>query len=443
MSYSASQPLAEPREGHVVVVRKAAWGSFLGNFIEWFDYASYSYLATVISRVFFPPGDAQIRLMGTFAVFALSFILRPLGALVWGSWGDKRGRRWTLSVSILMMASATVCIGLLPGYAQVGVAAPLLLLVMRMIQGFSASGEYAGAATFIAEYAPKEKRGLYVSLVPASTATGLLVGSLGVTLMHALLSSESLHAWGWRIPFLIAGPLGVVARYIRVHLEDSPVYAKMENDVKIRKDMDSSDPVKKCWVHHRRNLFVSFGVCSLNAVGFYIVLTYLPTYLDSELKFDSTLSFWASSITLAAYIGLIFISGHLSDSWGRKRMLIIACAGFVVLSVPSFLVLRHANFWGILAVELLLCLLLTINDGTLASFITESFPTRVRYTGFALSFNFANAIFGGTASFIATGLIELTDSTLAPAWYMSLVALGALGAMLASRENTGKDLAHL
>lgn len=179
-------------EDHLAL-RKAALASFIGNFVEWFDYASYGYLATVIAMVFFPEGDPAVRLMLAFAVFAISFILRPIGAVVWGNWGDKYGRRWALSWSILLMSGATFLIGFLPSYAAVGVAAPLFLLVLRMIQGFSASGEYAGASTFLAEYAPKEKRGLYTSIVPASTATGLLAGSLMVALLHLLLTDASME----------------------------------------------------------------------------------------------------------------------------------------------------------------------------------------------------------------------------------------------------------
>lgn len=420
-------------------IKKAAFASFLGNFIEWFDYASYSYLATVIAVVFFPQEDPRLALLQTFGVFALSFVLRPIGAIVWGNWGDKRGRKWALSTSILLMAGSTFLIGLLPGYAQIGVAAPILLLVLRMVQGFSASGEYAGAATFLAEYAPSNKRGLYVSMVPASTATGLLVGSLSATVLHATLSPEALSGWGWRIPFLLAAPLGLITRYIRVHLEDSPVYTEMMGKVK-GKSSGTAQPVREVWMKHRKPLLISFGVASLNAVAFYLVLTYLPTYLSAELNFDPDLSFLASTISLAVYIASIFVMGHISDKYGRKRMLMIACIGFIVVTVPSFMLLDGASFFGILMVEIVLCILLTINDGTLASYLTETFPTRVRYTGFALSFNVANVVFGGTASLIATGLISLTGNKLAPAWYLIAVALGALVAMAKSHEYTGRDL---
>jgi len=214
-----------------LALRRAAKASFIGNFIEWFDYASYGYLATVIGLAFFPEADKSVRLMSTYAVFAMSFILRPIGAVVWGAWGDRWGRRWALSWSILIMSGSTFFIGLLPTYSAIGVAGAISLLLLRMIQGFSASGEYAGAGTFLAEYAPPSRRGIYTSLVPASTACGLLAGSLMVTGMFSVLSDGAMNTWGWRIPFLLAGPLGLVGRYIRVHLEDSPAYQEMRAEL--------------------------------------------------------------------------------------------------------------------------------------------------------------------------------------------------------------------
>ncbi|MEY8563130.1 MFS transporter [Eggerthellaceae bacterium 3-80] len=422
-------------------IRRVAVSSFLGNFIEWFDYATYTYFAIVIAAVFFPGENETLALMQTFAIFALSFLLRPIGAIFWGSMGDKKGRKWALSTSIFLMTGATFCIGLLPGYLAIGLAAPVLLLVLRMIQGFSAAGEYAGAATFLAEYAPADKRGLYCSLVPASTATGLLVGSTFATVMYMLLPAEAVNDWGWRIPFLLAGPLGLVAHYIRTKLEDSPTYQKMQSD--IGKQDDSNHPIRDLFKHHLKELIISFGACMLNAVGFYVVLTYLPVYLETTVGMDPGESSLITTISLIAYIGFIFISGHLSDTFGRKKMLIIACIGFIIVTVPAFMLLNTMQFVTVLVVELVMCLLLTINDGTLSSYLTETFPTAVRYTGFALSFNMANALFGGSASFISTWLIDVTQNNLAPAWYMVAISVIALIAMIASHEHTGKALADV
>lgn len=420
-------------------VRRVAISSFMGNFIEWFDYASYSYFATVIAAVFFASEDPTAALISTFAVFAVSFVMRPIGALFWGSMGDKKGRKWALSVSIFLMSGATFLIGCLPTYAMIGLGAPLLLLLLRMIQGFSAAGEYAGAATFLSEFAPRDKRGLYCSLVPASTSVGLLVGSTLATLMTLFMDPNDVLVWGWRIPFLLAGPLGLIAHYIRTKLEDSPTYLEMQDELAARQE-ETQHPVRDLFKHHLRELLVSFGACMLNAVGFYAVLTYLPTYLETAVGMPADESQIATTISLIVYVAFIFISGKISDRFGRKKMLITACVLFIVLTVPAFMLLNTAQFGLVLGVELVMCFILTINDGTLSSYLTETFPTDVRYTGFALSFNLANAIFGGTAAMISTALIAATGSNLAPAWYMVAVSVVALVAMILSHENSDKAL---
>ncbi|WP_172135306.1 MFS transporter [Adlercreutzia sp. ZJ473] len=426
-------------------LKKVVFSSFLGNFIEWFDYASYSYLATVIALVFFPDADKTVAVMSTFGVFALSFLVRPVGAIFWGNMGDKKGRKWALSISILLMSGATFLIGCLPGYAVLGVGAPLLLLLLRMLQSFSASGEYAGAATFIAEYAPKNHRGFYCSMVPASTAAGLLIGSMFATFMFNAWGATSSFVieWGWRIPFLLALPLGYITHYIRTHLEDSPVYAEMQRKLEYTGNPPEKQPIRTLFTKHFKVLVISFGACVLNAVGFYAVLTYLPNYLETTLSYDASAASTITTIVLVVYIAFIFLSGRVSDRFGRKKMLIIACVGFIVCTIPAFMLLGTLDFMVILVVELLMCLILTINDGTLASYLTETFPTEVRYSGFALSFNLANAIFGGSASYISFWLISVTGSDIAPAFYMVFIAVIALVAMIASHEHANKDLSEV
>ncbi|WP_289097601.1 MFS transporter [uncultured Bifidobacterium sp.] len=427
------------------MVRKVALSSFLGNFIEWFDYASYSYFATVIAGVFFPSADRTVALMQTFGVFALSFVLRPVGALFWGHFGDRFGRKRALSLSILLMSGASFLIGCLPSYAVIGLVAPLLLLALRMVQGFSASGEYAGAATFLGEYAPVKRRGIYCSLIPASTAIGLLAGSTLAMVMTSHLSAAAMGGWGWRVPFLMAGPLGLIVHYIRNNVADSPIYEQMNAELE-RKQEGAYDagrpvsPLRTLFRHHFKQVLLSFGACMLNAVGFYTVLTYLPTYLTETVGMAASESSLVTTICLVLYIGLVFAMGHISDRFGRKKVLIGACVAFIVLTVPAFMILETGAFWPVLLVELALCATLTANDGTLSSYLTETFPTSVRFTGFAFSFNLANAIFGGTAPFIATWLIWATGSPIAPAWYMVAIAAVALVAMCLSHENTEKDL---
>jgi len=420
-------------------LRRAASASFMGNFVEWFDYAAYGYLATVIALTFFPQTDKTTALLATFAVFALSFIVRPLGGLVWGHFGDKYGRRSALSWSILIMSISTFCIGLLPTYNHIGLWAPALLLLIRLFQGFSASGEYAGASAFLAEYAPEGKRGLYTSIVPASTAAGLLFGAVFVAGLHSWMSVEDLHSWGWRLPFLLAAPFGLVGRYIRMSLQDTPKFLEMEKRLEA-KECATHAPVRELLTVHRRSVMIGIGVTCLNAVAFYLLLSYMPTYLSTEMGMSESDSFLASTVSLASYIGLIFLMGKLSDRFGRKTMLLTASVLFLVLTFPLFGMLENQPLMVILMIQIAFGAILAMNDGTLPCFLAEIFPTRVRFSGFAFSFNIANAVFGGTAPFIATWLIQLTGNKMAPAWYLLAAAAVALIAMLASRETAHKAL---
>lgn len=417
------------------VLRKVLTASFIGNFVEWFDYASYGYFATVIAAVFFPDIAPSAALLATFGVFAISFVIRPIGGIIWGSIGDRIGRRTALSWSILIMSGATTVIALLPSYAQIGMLAPVLLLVVRMVQGFSASGEYAGATSFLAEYAPPSRRGFYTSMVPASTAAGLLAGSLMSALLFSQLTGAQLHGWGWRLPFLLAFPLGLVGLYIRLKLEDTPRFRELE----ARHHVEAT-PTRELFTTYRKPILRAFGATCLNAVGFYLILSYMPTYLITEMGMDESASFLANSIALFAYIFLIFLMGTLSDRLGRKTALIAASILFIALTVPLFQMLDGAGFWMIVLIQVIFGALLTVNDGTLPCFLAEVFPTRVRYSGFAFSFNTANALFGGTAPFVATWLISVTGSKAAPAWFLVAAAAVALIAMLSSRETAGKPL---
>ncbi|MFC9773384.1 MULTISPECIES: MFS transporter [unclassified Pseudarthrobacter] len=421
------------------VRRRVVTASFIGNFVEWFDYAVYGYLAAVISSVFFPEADRQTALLATFGVFAVSFFVRPLGGFFWGHIGDRLGRRKALSLSIVIMSVSTFCIALIPGYASIGLMAPLLLLLIRIVQGFSAAGEYAGASAFLVEYAPANRRGLYAAVVPASTAAGLLLGSLIAALLSAVLTTDQLHEWGWRLPFLLAAPMGLIGRYIRTKLEDTPAFRELA----AKEGTETKAPALAMFKTYRKQLVIACGAVLLNAVGFYVILSYMPTYLSEELGFGPTESFLATTIALASYIGFIFLTGMASDVFGRKRMLITASILFMVLTVPAFMLLETGDFLIIVLVQILLGGMLTLNDGTLPSFLAELFPTKVRYSGFAVSFNLSNALFGGTAPFMATLLIAMTQSKIAPGWYLVAASAVSLAAVLFATETSRKPLKHV
>ncbi len=417
--------------------RRVVGASFIGNFVEWFDYAVYGYLAVTIAAVFFPDTDRQTALLATFGLFAVSFLVRPLGGFFWGHIGDKIGRRTALSWSILIMSLATFCIALLPSYNTIGIWAPLLLLLLRVVQGFSASGEYAGASAFLVEYAPANRRGLYAAVVPASTASGLLLGSLIAAVLTGVLDTGQMESWGWRLPFLLAAPMGLIGRYIRTKLEDTPAFQELAAEDEVIKA-----PIRDLFVNYWRPLLIATGAVLLNAVGFYVILSYMPTYLSEEIGLSQTKSYIATTVALATYIGFILLTGLASDRFGRKKVLISASVLFVLFTVPAFMLLDTTSFAVILLVQIVLGAMLTLNDGTLPSFLAELFPTKNRYSGFAVSFNLSNALFGGTAPFVATLLIQQTGSKLAPGFYLMAAAVISLIAVAAARETSRDALRH-
>ncbi|PST48055.1 MFS transporter [Bifidobacterium callitrichos] len=419
-------------------IRKLTFSSFMGNFIEWFDYASYTYFATVIATIFFPNQDPTVSLIQAFAVFALSFIARPIGAAFWGNWGDKHGRKSTLTHSILFMSGATFLIGCLPGYATIGIAAPILLLLLRCCQSFSASGEYAGAATFLSESVSHHRRGMIAGFIPASEAAGLLGGSAVYLVESAILSDAAMNAWGWRVPFLLAAPLGLITLFIREHLSESPAYQQEQQAIASAERKEKAMPLRVLFRSYRKPLILTFGACVLNAVGFYTVLTYLPTYLTTTLHTDETLASAATTATLIGYVVFVIFTGYLSDRFGRKRVMLAASVLFVVFTIPAFLLLGTGNPVLIFVAEMGMAAILALNDGVLVSFLPETFPTEVRLSGFAISFNTANAIFGGTAPLVATTLISATGNALVPAFYLIVIAAIAFVAIWHTQLN--KDL---
>ena len=430
-------------DGHIHLskaMKRVAWSSFLGNFIEWFDFGTYTYFAIIIGEVFFPEAGANSTLW-SFAVFGLAFLFRPLGAAFWGSMGDKKGRKTALSISIIVVAAAAFAIGCIPSYAVIGIGAPILLLICRTVQAFSVAGEYSGSAVFIGEYAPSKHRGLYCAITPASTAIGLLVGSTIALILKATCSDASLIAWAWRVPFWIAGPLGLIAHYIRTKLEEAPVY---QNEIaELTEKHETVHPTKTVFKKYSKRLIVSIGVTMLNAVGWYLVLTYPPTYLELIGNATAAGSQALQDIILLIYIGLIFASGAISDRFGRKKMLSIAAVLFLLFTIPAFMLMNSSSMFIIFLGELILCLCLCLNDGNIACYQAEMFPTEVRYTGAALGSNLAYVVFGGTASFVATALISSTGNPISPAYYMMAVALVALLVMIMAKDYTGIELSDI
>ena len=397
----------------------------LGTFIEWFEYASYAYLATTIAIVFFPNADPTVALLQTFGVFAISFLIRPVGGLFWGHFGDRIGPKRTLTLTIVGMGVATFTIGVLPGFATIGVAAPILLLLARMLQSFCASGEYSGAAVLLAEHAPLDKRARWVSTVPLATSAGFLGASVASTALNGLLGDDAMQEWGWRVPFLLAAVLTIVVRYIRSKVSDSPVRKKMEKEESV-----ATAPLRDLVRGHWKSMLRMLFIMAVNASGYYLVLTYMVTYIEVELGLSAFQSSVILSLALILYLPLIFLGAWLSDSFGRRRLLIVNAIGFILISYPAFVLLGQSGFLGVLLIQISLVALFSLNDSTFAVYFIEAVPPQVRLSGFSIPFNFGNAIFGGTAPFIATWLISLTDNSYAPAFLIMGLSLLGLIALL-------------
>lgn len=396
----------------------------LGTFIEWFEYASYAYLATTIATVFFPNADPTVALMQTFGVFAISFLVRPIGGLFWGHFGDRIGPKKTLTITIVGMGVATFAIGALPTYAAIGVAAPILLLVARMLQSFCAAGEYSGAAVLLAEHAPVDKRARWVSTVPIATAGGFLGASAAVAVINGLLTPESMQEWGWRVPFLLAAVLTVVVRYIRSKVRESPTHTKMAEE-----DSVASAPLLDLIKSHWPAMLRMLCVMAVNASGYYLVLTYMVTYIEVELGLPAFQSSLIVSLALILYLPLIYVGAWLSDMYGRRRLLVINAIGFILVSYPAFMLLGEAGFLGVLLIQIALVALFSLNDSTFAVYFIEAVPPQVRLSGFALPYNFGVAIFGGASPLVATWLISVTGNTYAPAFLIIAFSIAGLIAL--------------
>ena len=417
-------------------LRRAIFGASVGNTVEWFDFATYNFLAVTLAAVFFPPGDPTAALLSTFAIFAAAFFMRPLGGLFFGPLGDKIGRQRVLATVIILMSLSTFVIGLLPPYATIGVWAPLLLVVARCLQGFSAGGEFGGASTFLAEYSPDDRRGFLVSWLEFSTLIGFVLGSVLVLCLSTALSEDALISWGWRIPFLLAGPLGLVGLYIRLRLEDTPEFKALQETGEV-----SRSPFKETLVENWKQILQVGGLVIIQNIGFYVVLSYMTTYFQDPLGFSPTAASLSTTITLLVGMALIPPLGALSDRVGRKPLLLASCIGYAVLTYPLFLLLNTGNLFAAIVAHVALGALLAVFISTSIAALTELFPTRVRYGGFSIGYNFSVAIFGGSSPYLAQYLVSTTGNPLSPAFIVIGGAVATLLVVLTVRETAGTDLA--
>ncbi len=323
-------------------LRRVLAASAIGNFIEWFDFAIYGFMAVIISQHFFPQGDPTLALIQTFAVFAVSFALRPLGGIFFGTLGDRIGRKNVLAITIIMMASATALIGLLPTYQSIGMLAPLLLTLARCAQGFSAGGEYAGACAFVMEHAPDDKRGWYGSFIPVSTFSAFATAAaLGLGL-NSLVSEATMQAWGWRVPFLIAAPLGLIGLYMRLKLDDSPAFRLIQQEHNA-----TSAPLKETLTTHGSTIVSLMAFISATALSFYMFSTYFATYMQVAGGATRQTALLASLGGLIVAALLCPLAGRYSDLVGRRNTIITACGSLAIAVFPRLFTRRQWHLVGV------------------------------------------------------------------------------------------------
>lgn len=405
---------------------RSVQGTAIGNFMEWYDFSLYSYTATMLAQLFFTGGHGGSgSLIATFGTLAVTFVVRPLGGIVFGPLGDRIGRKKVLMITIVLMAVSTTATGLLPGYDTLGIWAPALLIAIRLCQGLSTGGEYAGAMTYVDEHTSDRKRGMMAGFLPVGTLSGYVVGATLVTGLQVWLSTPDMMSWGWRIPFLIAAPLGVTAALMRSRIDESPDYEEQDGG---EQESSGGEQIKETVLQQLRPLVVC--ICLELTIGLtsYILSGYLPTYLKKTVGVPDNPALVMVLLALATQLVLVVFVARLSDRIGVKPVMWTGCALLITLAVPAFLLIRSGGslpvkFLGVLMIGLTQLCFTSIEPRTLPSL----FPTRIRQGATSIGFNISVSSFGGPTPLVAQWLVQTTGNALVPAFM--LIFAGVVGAI--------------
>jgi MFS family permease len=418
---------ALPRESMKFIIA----ASSVGTLIEWYDFYLYGTLAVFFSGLFFPAGSPTVNLLISLATFATGFMVRPFGAVLFGRLGDLIGRKFTFLLTLIIMGSATTLIGFLPSYASIGMAAPVILVTLRLLQGLALGGEYGGAATYIAEHAPDGKRGAYTSWIQMTATVGLLVSLLVVLGCRLWLGDEVFKDWGWRIPFALSAVLVVLSVYIRMRLQESPLYQAIKDSGKA-----SSAPLKDAFgsaSNLRLMLLALFGATAPEGVVWYTGQFYALYFLLAIMKVNYVTAYIIVAVAVTAATPFFYVFGAWSDKIGRRNIMVAGFALAVLTYIPVYMWMRANPDNPVLLTILVFyqCILVTMVYGPIAAYLVEIFPARIRYTSMSFPYHIGNGVFGGLVPLIGLSLISATGNNLAGLAYPMLVAaIGVVVAMM-------------
>ncbi|WP_074012380.1 MFS transporter [Candidatus Sodalis sp. SoCistrobi] len=429
-TYSGANPALSSRRTFKIMMSAG-----IGHFIEWFDFGLYGTLAVIIGANFFASGDPAVALLKSFAVFGSGFLMRPLGGLYFGSMGDRLGRRKVLVTVIMITSVATFIMGILPTYHQVGILAPVLLVLTRLLQGFAAGGESSGVITYLAESAAPHRRATLTCWSENFSFMAFVFGTGLVLLLTHLLGESAMNDWGWRLPFLLAAPLGLGGLYMRRNMEDSAAFHALKQTGHIE-----TAPLRKTLTSSTKALLFCVGFVVVKAVSSWVLQSFMPGYLSTHLHYSRTDAYLITTLGLLSVAVCMPLTGYLSDRIGRRPVMLMGCGGFILFTYPAMLLMTKDSVGAAIAAMSLLGVFVALFNGGCGAAMVELFPTAIRYGGIAIAYNMTVAVFGGVTPLASAGLIAFTGDPLSPAYYVMGTALISFIAVLLAKETAGKTL---
>jgi len=409
-------------------LRRILTAGVVGNVLEWYDFAVYGFFAPVLAEQFFPTGDRMVSLLAAFGAFAVGFLMRPVGAIVFGHIGDRYGRARALLISVAMMAVPTVLMGLLPTYATIGIAASLLIVALRMLQGMAVGGEFTSSIVFLAEHSPARRRGFFTSWAMFAATTGTMLGSAVGAGMSAFLSPEALSAWGWRVAFISGIAVAVVGIIIRRNMYDRPG------------SVPEVSPVRLALRLHRQEVLRVFALNMAPAATYYLLFVYAATWVVETSSVSRAAALDITTLSILTFLIVAPIAAWLSDRIGRKKMLITGMGACLTLAYPLIWLMHQTDIIAIAAGQMTFSALLAVYMASIPAAMCEMFPHSVRVSAVSVGYGLAYALFGGTAPAVAVWLIRHTENEMAFAWYIMAITALSLAIACTTRERHGEPL---